>query len=85
MADKKITECTVGPMPRPMPEGMFDPMPAVKVVYDDGTEEKLFEFYPDEIKFAAEEFIGRTKLEAFAIRHGKDVKWLQSESRVPVE
>lgn len=29
----KITSATITPMPRPMPEGMFDPMPKVVATF----------------------------------------------------
>ena len=78
MNDKKITAATIGPMPRPMPEGMFDDMPSVTVTYEDGETEKLFTFYPDEISFTASEFQGKTREEALALRHKKDVGFIQS-------
>lgn len=65
-------------MPRPMPEGMFDPMPEVRVVFEDGTEKTLFEFYPDEISFVPSEFVGLTEQEAHELRHKKDVAFLRS-------
>ena len=65
-------------MPRPMPQGMFDPMPQVKVTYDDGTEETLFEFYPDEISFGESQFVGLTRDEALEVRHKTDVAYIQS-------
>jgi hypothetical protein len=75
---RKIVSAEVGPMPRPMPEGMFDPMPEVGVVYDDGSTEKLFVFYPDEIMFDAAEFIGLTREQAEDLRHKKDAAYLRS-------
>ena len=74
----KITECKIGPYPRPIPEGMFDKMPEVKVVFEDRTEKTLFQFYPDEITFTESEFVGLTEEEAFRLRHKKDVAYLQS-------
>jgi hypothetical protein len=47
-----IIKCTISPCPRPMPEGMFDSMPEVKVQFSNGDEKTLFEFYPDEISFS---------------------------------
>ena len=61
-----------------MPESIFDPMPQVEAVFDDGKTAVLFSFYPDEISFTPEEFIGLTRLEAMALRHKKDVEYLQS-------
>jgi hypothetical protein len=57
---------------------MFDPMPSVKVTYEDGSTETLFEFYPDELSFSASEFVGLTREEAMALRHKKDVSYIQS-------
>jgi len=57
---------------------MFDPMPEVVVTWEDGSVESLFEFYPDEIQFHPEEFVGLTREEAFQLRHRRDVAWLQS-------
>ncbi len=75
---KKIVSAKIGPMPRPMPHGMFDPMPKVTVTYDDGSEETLFEFYPDEISFGESQFVGLTRDEALQLRHNTDVRFLQS-------
>lgn len=61
-----------------MPESSFDPMPQVEVIFDDGTTCSLFSYYPDEITFTPEEFIGLTRGQAMALRHKKDVDYLQS-------
>jgi len=76
--EMKITKAEIGPYPRPMPEGMFDPMPKVTVEYEDGSTEELFSFYPDEISFTEAEFIGLTKEEAMKLRHNKDVAHLRN-------
>ena len=52
----KITDVTITPMPRPMPLGMFDPMPEVIATFEDGSTKTLFSFYPDEVSFQASEF-----------------------------
>ena len=57
--------------PRPMPEGMFDDMPSVIVIYDDGRKETLFSFYPDEITFTASEFKGLTRMQAHELHQSK--------------
>ena len=62
----------------PMPKGMFDPMPRVVVEYENKSSETLFEFYPDEISFVASEFVGLTREQAVALRHKRDVAYLQS-------
>ena len=74
----KITSAIITPMPRPMPEGMFDAMPEVVATFEDGTTKTLFSFYPDEITFRASEFIGLTEEEANALRQRKDVAFLKS-------
>jgi hypothetical protein len=75
--DKKVASCEITAMPRPMPEGMFDPMPQVKVTYEDGSTETLFEFYPDELSFSPREFVGLTRSQALELRHKKDVAYLR--------
>ena len=74
----KITSAIITPMPRPMPEGMSDPMPEVVATFEDGSSKTLFSFYPDELSFRASEFIGLTEAEAQALRHHKNVAYLQS-------
>jgi len=74
----RITDITITPMPRPMPLGMFDPMPKVIAIFEDGSSKTLFTFYPDEITFSANEFIGLTEAEAHALFHRKDSHYLRS-------
>ena len=74
----KITSAIITPMPRPMPQGMFDPMPEVVATCEDGSTKKLFSFYPDEISFQPSEFVGLTEEEAEALRHRKDTAFLKS-------
>ena len=73
-----IIKSSIGSYPRPMPEGMFDPMPMVKVQFDNGEEKTLFEFFPDEISFSEKEFIGLTEEAAHRLRFDKDKMYLQS-------
>ena len=61
-----------------MPESLFDAMPQVDAVFDDGKTCTLFSYYPDEISFTPEEFIGLTRAEAMWLRQKKDVAYLQS-------
>jgi hypothetical protein len=56
----KIVQCTI----TSLPERVDDPMPEVQAVFDDGSSEALFRFYPDEMHFDAKEFIGLTADEA---------------------
>ena len=74
MSERTIAACKIGPYPK----SFFDPMPKVAVTYDDGTEETLFTFYPDELSFSEREFIGLTRDQALTVRHRKDVAYLQS-------
>lgn len=61
-----------------MPKDLFDPMPEVYVTYEDGTEERLFQYYPDELSFSAQEFIGLTRSQALDLYRKKDIQYLQS-------
>jgi len=61
-----------------MPEGMLDAMPQVKVQFSNGEEKVLFEFYPDEISFTENEFIGLTEEQVHQLRMKKDIEFLQS-------
>lgn len=74
----KITSCRIGPYPRPMPEGMFDEMPKVEATFEDGSTQVLFSFYPDELSFTEEEFIGKTALEALELKARRDAAYLRS-------
>lgn len=74
----KIIKAEITAMPRPMPDGMFDPMPQVIVTYEDGTTERLFEFYPDELIFHADDFMWLTRSQALALYQQRDVVFLQS-------
>ena len=60
-----------------MPKNFFDAMPKVTATFEDGSKRDLFSFYPDEISFTADEFIGLTEQEAYDLRHKKDVAYLQ--------
>ena len=74
----KIIDALITPMPRPMPHGMFDPMPEVIATFEDGSSKSLFSFYPDEISFQASEFTGLTEAEAMLLFHRKDISFLKS-------
>ncbi len=43
------------------------------------TEKMLFTFYPDEISFQAQDFIGLTEEEATLFKFGRDRAYLQAE------
>lgn len=72
--EMKITAARITPLPR----SFSDPMPEVHVTTEDGTEQKLFEYYPDEISFNVEEFVGLTIAEAKDLKRKKDVAYLRS-------
>jgi hypothetical protein len=74
MTERTIAACEIGPYP----QSLFDPIPRVTVTYNDGIKETLFTFYPDELAFSEQEFIGLTRGEAMSLRHRKDVAYLRS-------
>jgi hypothetical protein len=74
----KITDAFITPMPRPMPLGMFDPMPEVIATFENGTTKSLFSFYPDEVSFRATEFVGLTEEEAHSLFQQKDTAYLRA-------
>ena len=61
-----------------MPKSLFDPMPQVHITLEDGTEQFLFDYYPDEISFTPSEFVGLTTTEARLLKFKKDKQYLQS-------
>lgn len=61
-----------------MPKSLFDPMPQVFITMEDDTEQFLFEYYPDEISFTENEFVGLTIEEARHLKFKKDKNFLQS-------
>jgi hypothetical protein len=83
MPDLRIVKSArITAQPRPMPEGMFDPMPDVYLTLEDGTEVHAFQYYPDEISFNPEEFVGLTVDEARRRKFVKDAAFLDPRSRV---
>lgn len=60
------------------PQQLFDPMPKVYVTLENGEEQFLFEYYPDELFFSPNEFVGLTIDEARSLKHKKDVAYLRS-------
>lgn len=61
-----------------MPKSFFDPMPQVWVTTENGEEQLLFEYYPDEISFQSREFVGLTIEEGRHLKFKKDKAYLQS-------
>lgn len=74
----KIKSVTITAMPRPMPEGMFDPMPEVIATFGDGSTKTLFSFHPDEVSFVTHEFTGLTEEEAYDLFQHNDRAYLRS-------
>jgi hypothetical protein len=70
----KIISCKITAMPK----GMFDPMPKVIATFEDGSIKEIFEYYPDEISFSENEFIGLTEDQARHLKFIKDRNFLQS-------
>jgi hypothetical protein len=68
-----ITEARI----TPLPSSIFQPMPIVYATIE-GKEQRLFEYYPDEISFTEAEFIGLTLHEAHQLFFNKDKAYLQS-------
>lgn len=60
------------------PKGWFDPLPQVFVTMENGREEFLFDYYPDEISFTPSEFVGKTIEECRHLKFVKDKKYLTS-------
>lgn len=61
-----------------MPEKFGDPMPQVIATLEDGKDQMLFEYYPDEISFSPSEFVGKTIQEAIHLKFLKDIVYLRS-------
>ncbi|MDF2841623.1 MAG: hypothetical protein K0R00_49 [Herbinix sp.] len=70
--DKVIKECNIER------QTGFAAENKVNVVYEDGMAEKILNYYPDELSFSEEEFIGLTKQQAKDLFHKKDIAYLQS-------
>jgi hypothetical protein len=60
------------------PKSFFDPLPKVIITLDNGTEECVFDYYPDEISFTPSEFVGLTIEECRHLKFKKDKHFLQN-------
>jgi hypothetical protein len=60
------------------PKSLFDSMPRVFVTTEDGTEHFLYQYYPDEISFTENEFIGLTLQECSELYTKKDLNYLRT-------
>ena len=61
----------------PLPQRLGDRLPEVWVTCEDGTETKVFDFYPDELSFSGDEFVGLTVEECRLLKFGRDRAFLQ--------
>jgi hypothetical protein len=59
-----------------LPKCFSDPLPEVYVTFAGGVEKKLFDYFPDEIRFTPEEFVGLTMEEAVQLKYDKDHAYL---------
>lgn len=59
-----------------MPDDISDPLPQVTATFDDGSVKTLFTYFPDEISFLPNEFVGLTEEEAKALKAKKDARYL---------
>ncbi len=51
----------------------------ISVVYDDNTEDdRLGSYFPDELSFTPDEFVGLTEKEATDLMHNRDKTYLRS-------
>ena len=50
----------------------------VTATFEDGTEDVVLRYYPDEVSYTTNEFIGKTSQEVADMHHRKDVAYLQS-------
>jgi hypothetical protein len=75
---RKIVSAVITPVPRSLPEGLFDQAPRVIATLDNGEDVELFSFYAHERSFSAEHFVGLTVDEArrlkFAPAHRLDLR-----------
>jgi hypothetical protein len=75
---RKIVSAVITPVPRSLPEGLFDQAPRVIATLDNGQDVELFSYYAHERAFSAEQFVGLTVDEArrlkFAPAHRLDLR-----------
>lgn len=66
--EKKIVSCSIV-------ERKFDNR--INVTYEDGSTEGIYFYYPDELRFTEDEFVGLTRDEAKQLCHQKDLDYLR--------
>jgi hypothetical protein len=70
----KVVKCRI----TEQPTSFFDPLPKVMVTLENNTEQCVFDYYPDEISFTPNEFIGLTLDECRHLKFKKDKQFLIS-------
>lgn len=75
--DDVRTNLVVSARITPLPQRLGDPLPEVWVTCEDGSETKVFDFYPDEISFSGDDFVGLTIEECRLLKFGRDRAFLQ--------
>lgn len=75
--DEVRTNLVVAARITPLPRRLGDPLPEVWVTCEDGSETKVFDFYPDEISFSSGDFVGLTIEECRLLKFGRDRAFLQ--------
>lgn len=66
--EKKIVSCEIE-------EGRF--RNTVTAVFDDGSEDVIGGYYPDELHYSANEFMGLTEKQANDLMHDRDAAYLR--------
>jgi hypothetical protein len=74
MDTRKIVKARI----EPGSGGIFGTLPQVMITLEGEEEQRLFDYYPDEISFTADEFIGLTRAQAVELKFNKDKAYLQS-------
>ena len=69
----RIASVVIGPTP----VRITDSMPEVTATFEDGTVKALFAFFPDELSFREDEFVGLTEAEALCLKSDKDLSYLR--------
>jgi len=69
----RIVSATIGPIP----VEVWDPLPEVTATFTDGSVRRLFSYFPDEVSFLPQEFVGMTEDEARALKAKKDSVYLK--------
>jgi len=71
--DPTIIQAHVTEITDAMRDGCYDveDLPRVMAAFSNNTEKKLFTFYPDEVEFTADEFIGLTHEQALKLKEKK--------------